>query len=130
MKVLKVLLIILAVGMFVTGCGSNVLDEGYDEEKLKLEANDVLSMLCDERYDDISKHMSYKLASVMPADKLKNAWEPIKKDFGDFEEVTKLDVSGNEDLATVILTAKFSNREGKFTITYNKEMMVEGIYIK
>lgn len=130
MKVLKVLLITLLVGIFITGCGSNALDKNYDENKLKEEANDVLKMLCNENYKDLSQHMNYKLANVMPADRLKEAWEPIKKDFGEFEEVTNLEVMGKDDLATVILTAKFSNRDGQFTITYNKDMMIEGLYIK
>lgn len=130
MKLVRILLIILVVGVITTGCGSNVLHEVYDEEKLKAEASNILNMLCDENYGDISNQMSNKLAYIMPEDKLEEAWEPIKEDFGVFQEVTNVEVLGNEDLATVVIIARFSNREGKFTMTYNQDMMLEGIYIK
>lgn len=130
MKKLKVLLVIMLTCIGIVGCSSSKLDPAYDEEKLKSDSQGIVHMFCNEEYDKIVEKMTKDMESSITSDKLKEVWEPLKTKLGKFESISKEAVVGKQDLATVVVLAEFENGKAQFTITYNKDMKLEGLYIK
>lgn len=131
MKKIKLLAVMILTGVVLTGCGnSSKLGEAYDEEALKTDALGVINMMCDGDYDGVISKMTEEVAKAISADALKEGWEPMKEKLGDFKSVDKETVVDSEGLATVVIIAEFENGKSQFTITYNEDMKLEGLYMK
>ena len=134
MKRLKLLVVTLLLGVMLVGCSTSELSEVYDEDILKSEAQNIVNLMCNEEYDKISANMGPGLNNVTTKEdlekQLEEVWAPLKDKIGKFDSIEKEVVMGNEDLATVVEIAKFKNGKVQFTITFNENMELEGIYIK
>ncbi len=130
MKKIKILLMVLLVGVILGGCSSSKLSDAYNEDELKKDAQRIVSMICNEEYDKVIDQMSDNIKGKISAEQLKEVWQPIKEKVGSFKSIEKEGVIGKDGLATVVEVAEFENGKAQFTITYNEDMKLEGLYIK
>ena len=130
MKKIKLFLIVALGCIMLVGCSSNNLSDDFNEEELKSTTEDVIKMLCNGEYDKIKEMSGQELIDAGVTDKIKEVWEPIANDLGEFDSYDKEAVVGNGDQATVVIISKFENGNVKFTISYNKDMKLTGFYIK
>lgn len=130
MKKIKLFLIVALGCIMLVGCSSNKLSDDFNEEELKSTTEDVIKMLCNGEYDKIKEMSGQELIDAGVTDKIKEVWEPIANDLGEFDSYDKEAVVGNGDQATVVIISKFENGNVKFTISYNKDMKLTGFYIK
>ena len=130
MKKIKLFLIVALGCIMLVGCSSNKLSDDFNEEELKSTTEDVIKMLCNGEYDKIKEMSGQELTDAGVTDKIKDVWEPIANDLGEFDSYDKEAVVGNGDQATVVIISKFENGNVKFTISYNKDMKLTGFYIK
>ncbi len=130
MKKIKILLMVLLVGVILGGCSSSKLSDAYNEDELKKDAQGIVSMICNEEYDKVIDQMSDNIKGKISAEQLKEVWQPIKEKVGSFKSIEKEGVIGKDGLATVVEVAEFENGKAQFTITYNEDMKLEGLYIK
>ncbi|WP_373600473.1 DUF3887 domain-containing protein [Paraclostridium bifermentans] len=130
MKKIKILLMVLLVGVILVGCSSSKLSDAYNEDELKKDAQGIVSMICNEEYDKVIDQMSDNIKGKISAEQLKEVWQPIKEKVGSFKSIEKEGVIGKDGLAIVVEVAEFENGKAQFTITYNEDMKLEGLYIK
>lgn len=130
MKKFKLLSMVLLIGGMIVGCSSSKLSDVYDEEEVKTSGVGVIELLNEENYDGLEAKMSEKLKSAASIEELKKVWQPIKETVGEFEKIKKETVVGNEGLATIALMAKYKNGNVTFTITFNENLELEGLYMK
>lgn len=130
MRGFKVILIIVLLGFIMIGCSDKSISEDYDEENLKSDALEVVNMLCEGKYGEIVKNMSSTMQEQIDDKKLETVWEPIEDKLGEFKEVSKEVITEKDGLAIVGLVGDFENGKAQFTITFNKEGVLEGLYIK
>ncbi|MEG0843510.1 MAG: DUF3887 domain-containing protein [Romboutsia sp.] len=130
MKKLKLLLIMLLVGVVLSGCSSSKLSDVYDEEILKKDAKEVVSMICNKDYDTLESKMSKEMVELGAKNQVQQGWDSISGKLGKFDSISKEGIVGNEDLATVVVVSKFENGKVQFTITYNEAMEISGLYMK
>lgn len=130
MKKIKILLCMILVGVIMAGCSSSKLDDEYNEDVLKKDAKNVISMLLDKDYKGLESKMSEAMMKEDIINLIKDAWEPIYSKIGKFKSEDKIAVVGNKGLATVVILDEFENGKCKFTIIYNKDMKIEGFFMK
>ncbi|MFQ9310407.1 MAG: DUF3887 domain-containing protein [Paraclostridium sordellii] len=130
MKKIKILLCMILVGAIMVGCSSSKLDDEYNEDVLKKDAKNVISMLLDKDYKGLESKMSEAMMKEDAINLIKDAWEPIYSKIGKFKSEEKIAIVGNKGLATVVILDEFENGKSKFTISYNKDMKIEGFFMK
>lgn len=55
-----------------------------------------------------------------------NSWKTMREELGDFKSVTGTEVTTGEDSVTIVVNAKFSKREGTYTLSMDTEGNVTG----
>lgn len=124
----KVLLIVLCI-MMLGGCGANKLSSNYSEDKLKAASEEILKNFGDEKFDDVTAKFSADLKKELPASKLKEGWTSLKKG-GKYDSLSKIAFQEQKSYAVVVAIGKFEKGKAQFTISFNKDMEVVGIYMK
>lgn len=134
MKRVKLLLVALLTGIILVGCSSSKLSDAFDESTLKSRGQEVVNLIVNEEYDKISAQMSDKMKEAVSSEELektlRDTWDSVKGKLGEFEKISKEGIVGAENLASVIEVAKFKNGKVQFTINYNENMELEGIFLK
>lgn len=131
MKKLRLFLVMALSCLTLAGCSTNKLSDAFNEDGLKATTQDIIQMLCNGEYDKIEKMSGQELIDAgVTGDKLKEVWEPIEKDLGEFDSYEKEAVVGKDNQAIVVTLTKFKNGKAQFTISYNEDMKLTGFYIK
>ena len=116
--------------MMFTECGATKLSSAFSEDKLKAAVEIVIDNLNNEKYDEIIATGSEDLKSKLTAEQLKEPWVKMKEKLGNFDSITKEVFVGKDNSAIVIVTAKYEKGNVQFTISYNENMEMIGIYMK
>lgn len=127
-KLLKVLLVAMTVLLF-TACGN---DGGADDqltEKYQPKAEEVVNHLNNQEYSEIIPQLDSEMKEFLTEDKLKEL-EPVIAEAGDFDSITKSSVEEKDGYYVVVLVAKYSNQNLRYTITYDEDDQVAGLFIK
>lgn len=127
-KLFKFLAIALCI-MMLGGCGAAKLSSNYSETKLKAATQKVVDDLNNGKYDDITTGMSDKLKAALPADKLKEGWMAFGN-LGKYNSISKMIFEEVDGYAVVVAIVKYDNRKIQLTLSYNKDMKLEGIHTK
>lgn len=128
-KFIKVLTMMLCLFMFA-GCSAGKLSDDYSEDGLKAGAEEVINKLNDKNYSDILENSSDELKNSLPDNKLQEAWEGFSKDIGNYDSISKMTVAEKNGYGVVIANTKYENKKVTFTLSFNKEMELSGIYMK
>ncbi|MCD2500690.1 DUF3887 domain-containing protein [Clostridium sp. NSJ-145] len=128
-KFIKVLSIILCLFMFVS-CSAGKLSDAYNEDEVKAAAEEVINELNDKNYDGILEDSSDELKISLPDNKLQETWEGFSKDIGKFNSISNMTLAEKNGYAVAITNVKYDNKKVTFTLSFNKEMKLAGIYMK
>ncbi|CUN95113.1 DUF3887 domain-containing protein [Clostridium disporicum] len=128
-KFIKVLSIILCLFMFVS-CSAGKLSDAYNEDEVKAAAEEVINELNDKNYDGILEDSSDELKISLPDNKLQETWEGFSKDIGEFNSILNMTLAEKNGYAVAITNVKYDNKKVTFTLSFNKEMKLAGIYMK
>lgn len=127
-RLAKVLLVVLCI-MMLGGCGANKLSSTYSEDKLKAASEEIIKNIADNKFDDVTAKFNADFKKDLPASKLKEGWDSYKK-LGKYDSFSKITFQEQKGIAIVIADAKFEKGKAHFTISYNKDMEIVGIYVK
>ena len=103
---------------------------GYNEEDLKVEAEKVIKNLNDKNYDAILEGSSDELKNALPDNKLKETWEGFSENIGDYDSILKMTFAEKNGYGVAIVNVKYTNKKVTFTLSFNSEMKLSGIYMK
>ena len=125
-KILSVLLGAL-VALMLVGCGSNVDDATAD--KYIEQAKAVVENLNNENYEDIQAQFDAKMKANLTTEQMAEL-APIIEASGQFQEFDKQSVEEKDGYYTTILVAKYSEENRIYTISFNEQDEIVGLYIK
>lgn len=128
-KFIKVLSIMLCLFVFVS-CSAGKLSDAYNEDEVKAAAEEVINELNDKNYDGILEDSSDELKISLPDNKLQETWEGFSKDIGEFNSISNMTLAEKNGYAVAITNVKYDNKKVTFTLSFNKEMKLAGIYMK
>ena len=128
-KIFKILSMMVCIFMLV-GCSAGKLSDKYNEEDLKVEAEKVIKNLNDKNYDTILEGSSDELKNALPDNKLKETWEGFSENIGDYDSILKMTFAEKNGYGVAIVNVKYKNKKVTFTLSFNSEMKLSGIYMK
>ena len=76
-----------------------------------------------------------EMKQAMTDDIFEQVFDMVKQ-FGEYKEVSEIDVTGVEDkaskepIAVVVLKAKYTDKEAIYTISFDTDMKLVGLYVK
>ncbi len=120
---------------FATGCGAPKLSAKFDEEAVKQKAQDVIALLNAQDSAGIRELSVQVLKDALTDDTFAQIYAALGEG-GAFVEVTNLTAYGSTDKSTgveyavVQAQAKYEKRSFTYTISFDTDMNLAGIYYK
>lgn len=124
----KLLLIILCITM-LGGCGAKKLSGAYSEDKLKAASEEIITDLNNGKYDDVVAKSNSNLKEKVPSSKLEEVWSNFKN-YGKYDSISKIAFQEKDNYAVVVAVAKYEKGNIKFTLSFNENIELVGIYMK
>ena len=138
-KLIKTVLsvvMVLALSMGMVACAGGKLPEGFDKDELGSSAEEIVGLATTGDYDSIVSALRDDLKSSITADQLKEGWAPIFEKAGAFDSITKTvfsstkDKTTSEEYAVVQVMAKHENANLVYTLSFDKDIALVGLYLK
>lgn len=131
------MVLITAVSVFLlAGCSSGTkLSSDFDEEKVKAAAQEAVDHLVAGEYEECVGLMSEEMQAAISAEALASNMETIIGQKGAFQEYKSSSVVGQKDndgteYAVAVIVAAFEKGNLTFTVSYDKEMKMSGLWMK
>ena len=138
-KMIKTVLsvvMVLALSMGMLACAGGKLPEGFDKDELGSSAEEIVGLATAGDNDSILGALRDDLKSGVTADQLKEGWAPIYEKAGAFDSITKTvfsstkDKTTGEEYAVVQVMAKHENANLVYTLSFDKNLALVGLYLK
>ncbi len=134
----KTIVSILAVIMILSlaACSSNKLADVYKEDDVVAKAKTVVDTINTQDYDSVVTLVRSDLQAQLSADSLKTAWQPTLDESGAFKEYKTVATYGQkskstgEDYAVCVLVCTYEKATRTFTLSFDKNLSVVGMYMK
>lgn len=112
----------------LVACGGNKIEDST-AEKYIAQAEEIIILLNENNYEDVHAMFNEDMTIDLPVENM-GEFTPIIEESGSFEEIDKASVEEEKGLYTTVLVAKYSNKNRVFTITFNDDEEVAGLFIK
>ncbi|WP_077620248.1 DUF3887 domain-containing protein [Bacillus sinesaloumensis] len=123
-----VLLVVSALLMLaLVACGGNV-DEATSEKYVS-KAEDVISLLNEGKYGEVHDMFDNQMKVGLSEEQMEQL-TPIIEQSGRFEKVDKSSIEEKDGYYVVVLVAKYSDENRIYTISFNENDEIAGLYIK
>ena len=138
-KTIKTILsavLVLAMSLSMVACASNKVPEGFDQDELGTTAEEIVGLATAGDYDSIILALREDLKTSITADQLKEGWASIYEKAGAFDSITKTvfsstkDKTTGEEYAKVQVIAKHENANLTYTLSFDKNLALVGLYLK
>lgn len=130
------LIALLLVCIFtLSACKKKELSNEFDQEQVEELAISVVNMVNKEDAEGIKAISNEEMKQAMTDDIFEQVFDMVKQ-FGEYKEVSEIDVTGVEDkaskepIAVVVLKAKYTDKEAIYTISFDTDMKLVGLYVK
>ncbi len=106
----------------------------FDRKEVLSEAESVIALLDEEDYEALEDYMTEQLAEVLADGELDKAKDMVSKEFGAFlrytyEEAVEVTQQGQK-FAVVQMSASYENVSVVYTLSFDEEMRLAGIYMR
>ena len=125
----KMLFILLGACLMLVfvACGNKVDEE--TSNKYSSKAKEVVSLLNEANYKEIHEVFDGNMKVSLPEDDM-NDLTPRIEESGNFKEYKKSSVEEKDGYYIVVLVADYSEKSRIYTITFNDQEQISGLYIK
>lgn len=127
MRKLIVSVFTLLLATFLVACGGKV-DEATAEKYTDLASN-VVSLLTEGNYEEVHAMFNEEMKVGLSVEQMSEL-TPIIQQSGDFENIRKSSVQEKDGYYVCILVAKYSEEERIYTISFDQEDKIAGLYVK
>ncbi len=121
--------------LLLTGCGGAKLPDGFEQEKVLAAAESTLEKINALAYDAVTDELREDLRGQLTAGQLEEAWGARLDELGAFEEIRNTSFQGTagqdgEEFAVVILQCAYENGTAIYTLSYDADYALVGLYMK
>ena len=127
MKKWTVVFVGIILSIILVGCG-NKADEDTSQV-YSAKAEEVVKWMNEKNYDKIIEQFDENLAGQLTSDRLAQI-EPVIMQSGDFEKVEKSTVEEKDGMKVVVLVAQYSKDKRIFTVSYDGEDKIAGLFVQ
>ena len=128
-------LLILVCIFTLSACGKKQLSDEFNQEKVEEAVKDVIDMVNKKDIEGIQEISNEEMKEGMTEEVLNQLFDAMK-DFGEYKEITKIDITGvenktsNKSIALAVVKAKYENKNVVYTISFDTDMKLAGLYLK
>ncbi len=134
----KILLPVIAVILIfsLAACSSNKLADIYKEDEVIAKAKNVVETINTQDYDAVVAFVREDLQNQLTAESLESAWKSTLDESGAFKDYKTTVTYGQkskstgEDYAICVLVCTYENSTRTFTLSFDKDLAVVGMYMK
>jgi len=134
----KLIKIVLFFGLLLTftACSSDKLSSSFDKDEVTDKAKAVVEVINTKDYAAIIALFRSDLQDQITADQLQQAFDEQLEAAGTFSDFKSIviksenDNSTNEEYAVVILEAVYENKTLIYTISFDTDLELVGLYMK
>lgn len=134
----KLIKIVLLFGLLLTftACSSDKLSSSFDKDEVTDKAKAVVEVINTKNYAAIIALFRSDLQDQITADQLQQAFDEQLEAAGTFSDFKSIviksenDKSTNEEYAVVILEAVYENKTLIYTISFDTDLELVGLYMK
>ena len=119
----------------LTGCSANKLSSDFNEEDVKKAAENVIVLINKEDSKSLREIFNPRLNEALTDEVINQVYDAIRQG-GQFEKIQSMTVVGstdkstNEEFAVVVAVAKYATRSFTYTLSFDKQMKLAGLYYK
>lgn len=132
-RIIVITVCFCAIGM-LTGCDNEKLAECFQKEVVEQKATEVIINMSEGRFDAVSAMICADLQKKLTPEVLKEAMEQLCGEAGSFKEIESMAFLGqkieNQDAAIAVAIVIYEDLRVRFTITFNPDMEITGLYMK
>lgn len=135
-RFIVIFLVITGMSFLFAGCGVSKLSDAFDEDTVKKAAEQAIEYINDNDFDSVCAMFGDELKAGLTAEDLKSGTDKTIGDAGAFVEFKNEVIFGQklkstgEDIAVAVIVAKYENKKATYTISFDTDMKMIGIYIK
>lgn len=122
----KIFISLFLIFVFV-GCGKKVNTE--KTELYSKKADEAIQLLNSGDRDKLKEQFNDEMKQGMTNENFTTVEDAIKE-AGKFEEIEKSSVTQKDEFYSTVTIAKYSNKKRVFTINYNDDGQIVGLFIK
>ena len=116
------------VAMFVLAACGNKVDEDVSEKYIK-KAEEIVVLLNDANYQEVHAMFNEEMAVGLPVVAMEELTSVFEQS-GDFEKINKSSIEEKDGYYVVVLAANYSGENRVFTISFNDQDEVAGLFIQ
>lgn len=134
-KIGLISLLILVCIFTLSACSKNKLSDEFDQGKVEEAAKSIVDMVNKGDAEGIQELSNEQMKQAMTEDVLSQVFDAVKQ-FGEYKEITKIDLTGVEDkssgqsIAVAVVKAKYAEKDVIYTISFDTDMKLVGLYLK
>ena len=134
-KLFSIIFVLATIMVFLSGCKGTYLSSEFDEDKVEEKTNVVVTLLNNKDTEKIRDMSTIELRDALTDSVIGQVYEEIDK-AGEFKQIKDIAISGSEDPKTdeefAVVTAKAGYKKGDliYTISFNKELKLAGLFYR
>lgn len=113
--------------LLLVACGGNNVDDSVAEKYIS-KTEEIISLLNEENYEEVHAMFDDEMETELTVEDM-NEFTSIIEGSGEFEDFDKSSVEENNGHYITVITGKYSNENRVFTITFNKDDEIAGLFI-
>lgn len=129
------IVVLLLTVLVLSACGKKALPEKFDQDQVQEAALGLIDMINAQDTEGIEGLYNKDMEAAMTDEALAQVYD-IVGDFGELDEIEKIDFTGAEDqnsgesIAVAVVKAKYEKKTAVYTISFDEAMKLAGLYIK
>lgn len=136
MKKYLSLFLVLVLMISTAACGSAKLSDSFDKDQVISRSKEIVQTINTLDYDSIVSLLREDLQNQLTAAELETAWGKQLTKAGAFEDFKQATVVGtksqttDEDYAVAVLVCKYENSTLTYTMSFDTQLDLVGLYMK
>ncbi|GAA0305428.1 PBP1b-binding outer membrane lipoprotein LpoB [Gracilibacillus halotolerans] len=126
----KITILLLTGFLFIlVGCVSGNVDE-ETAQTYTTKAEDAIQLLNDGKFEELYEQFDEKMSSELSVEKMNAEVTPVIEESGEFQSFDQSSVEMKEGYYIVTITGNYSNVNRVYTITFDPEDKIAGLFVK
>lgn len=126
----KITILLLTGFLFIlVGCVSGNVDE-ETAQTYTTKAEDAIQLLNDGKFEELYGQFDEKMSSKLSVEKMNAEVTPVIEESGEFQSFDQSSVEMKEGYYIVTITGNYSNVNRVYTITFDPEDKIAGLFVK
>lgn len=127
---MKKVLVTVFSSMFIllVACASNEVDDSTTEKYIS-KTKEIIILLNEGSYEKVHTMFDDKIKTELTIEEMIDEFTPILEHSGDFKNYDKSSIKRRDDYHIVQIAGEYSNESRVFTVTFNNDDEIAGLYI-